>query len=839
MGFLSLGVKAVWLVASQEAKAAGSPQIEPEHFLAGFTKLPAIVARQLAKGSPREPEILAVLQAEVSLVHQVLRQAGADPDRLRHRLRTVYPMGEKGVSTAGHLRRSERSRQAFQRASEIAVEQGTGKLACAYLFLGILEELLTSAGGDRTGRSVLEEEVGRLEDFVQRARQQLLGSQANALGLPPLTLPMERDLTAEARQGCISKIIGRRQELARLVRMLSQKDRPPVLILGECGVGKSAFVAELARRMAFGRLPVSIPIRRVVLLDLREFVAGFSSPEARVQAFHQWSSEVNRDGQTLAILEGLDALLIPEEVGRNFPLGSEVANCLAKRTFPCLALATPEEFRHLRHELPALASQFAIMVIPELSVAESRKVLAKFRRRFEEQYEVEIPNGILKKTVDFSVWFLPDHYLPTKALLLLEEACKWLAGKGKQGSEGERPPEKEECTPPVVTEETLAEVLSTKVRQDPARILGLARGPSYQEISKLNKAWADSVGMRRRSIREIRRRLLLVASGLAPRGGPLAVFLLHGSARPVARRIARELAKRVFGKRDFLVHLDFSLLAAMGDCHDFFAHRLDGLRWTWGIELVDQLRRHPFAVFLLDKWDECTDGFHRDLGQLLRQGFITDSLGRLGDARRVIFLLSYGLRETTLFRAEPSGRVQGFRGRDSFKGLQVPPLLGEVFSAVDGVVELKPIPLARLAEWVRRKVDWLAWKVRSLYGVLINVSDPAVRVLARRILREGGIRAFRRVLEGKLLLPLAALLVKRGNLNWATVEVTAKAGKICIRPRRIFGAKEPAVPRCCECHKLVPEDCIQSWAWIGNLFLCPECKVRLENFAQDQSPMVS
>jgi ATP-dependent Clp protease ATP-binding subunit ClpA len=838
MGVLSLGVKAVWLVAREEAKAAGSGQIEPEHFLAGFTKLPTIVARQLAKGSPREPEVLAALQAEVSLVHQVLRQAGADPDRLRRRLRAVYPTGDQGVSSSGPLRRSQRSRQAFQRAAEIAVEQGTGKLVCAYLFLGILEELSTSAGGGTTGRFLLEEEVGKLEDFIQRARQQLLGSQAYALGPPPLTLPMERDLTAKAREGTVSRIIGRQKELARLVRMLSQKDHLPVLILGECGVGKSALVAELARRIAFGRLPGSVPIGRVVLLDLREFVTGFSSPEARVRAFHQWSSELNRDGQTLAVLEGLDALLIPEEVGRNFPVGSEVASCLAKRSIPCLALATPEEFWHLRHELPALASQFAIVVIPELSVAESRKVLAKSRRRLEEQYSVEIPDDILKKTVDFSVWFLPDRYLPAKALWLLEEACKWLSGKGRQGTRGEHPPEQEECPPPVVREEILAEVLSEKVGEEPARILLLARGPSYREIRKLNKAWADSAGVTRKSIRVIRRKLLLAASKLAPDSRPLAVFLLRGSARGVARRVARQLAKRLFGKRNFLVHLDFSSMAAMEDCNDFFAHRLDGLRWNWGIELVEQLRRHPFAVFLLDKWDECKDGLSRHLWELLREGCITDSLGRLGDARRVIFLLSYDLPETSLCRAEPSGLVQGFRGRDSFKGLYVPPLLGEVFSAVDGVVELKPISLARLTELVRRKVDWLTWKVRSLYGVLINVSDSAVRVLTKWILREGGIRVFRQVLERKLLVPLAAFLVKSGNMKWASVEVTAKAGKIRIRPRRIFRPEEPVVPRCCECHKLVPEDCIQSWAWIGNLFLCPECRVRLENFAHDQSPMV-
>ncbi len=839
MGSVSLGVKAVWLVASQEARAAGSPQIEPEHFLAGFTKLPAIVARQLAKGSPREPAVLAALQAEVSQVHQVLRQAGADPDRLRRRLRAIYPTGDQGDSSTGHLRRSQRSRQAFQRAMEIAVKQGTGKLACAYLFLGILEELLTSAGGDRTGRFVLEEEVGRIEDFVQRARQQLLGSQANSLGTPPLALPMERDLTAEARQGCISRIIGRRQEIARLVRMLSQKDRPPVLILGECGVGKSALVAELTRRIAFGGLPESVPIGRVILLDLREFVAGLASPEARVQAFHQWSAEVNRDAQSLAVLEGLDALLIPEEAGKNFPLGSEVASCLAKRTFPCLAVATPEEFWHLRHQLPALASQFATMVIPELSVAESRKVLAKSRRGFQEQYAIEIPDDILKKTVDFSVWFLPDDYLPAKALWLLEEACKWLADKGKQGSAGEHPPEKEECTRPVVTEETLAEVLSKKVPQDPARILRLARGLSYRDIRKLNKAWADSAGTTRGSIRAIRRKLLLAASGLVAGSRPLAVFLLRGSAPVVARRVARELAKRLFGKRDFLVHLDFSSLAAREDCHDFISHRLDGLRWNWGTELVAQLRRHPFAVFLVDRWDECTDGRHRHLRELLQQGFVTDPLGRLGDARRAIFLLSYDLPETSLSRAEPSGLVQGLAGKDDFKRLQVSPLLGEVFSAVDGVVELKPIPLARLTELVRRRVNRLTWKVRSLYGVQINVSDSAVRVLAKWIWREGDIRVFRQVLERKLLVPLAAFLVKSGNMEWASVEVTAKAGKIRIRPRRIFGPKEPAVPRCCECHKLVPEDCIQRWAWIGNLFLCPECRLRLEKFARDQSPRVS
>jgi ATP-dependent Clp protease ATP-binding subunit ClpC len=839
MELFSLGVKAVWVVASQEAKAANSAQIEPEHFLAALTKLPTIVARQLAGGTPREAEVLSALQAEVSPIHQLLQEANVNPKRLRRRLRELFPSSDTDVQSARQLRRSERSHVAFRRAAEIAVGQRAAQLSCAHLFLGILEELLAAQGPEDTLRGVLEAEVGDIEQFVQIARQQLLGRQSNAVSRVPfsVTLVGERDLTAEAHQGHWGKLVGRQEHLARLIAILSGGNRAHVLLLGESGVGKSALVHELACRISLRQVPESLALARVVMLDLEELAAAFSSSEARVQGFQQWITQIQGDGRTLVVLQGLGALVACEECSRGFPLASLLISSLRRKDFPCLAMARPEEFCSLREQLPDLLWQFTLIVIPELSVRETCKVLARERRKYQSEYRVEIPPGMLRRLVDFSVWFMPDRYLPGKALWLLEETCKWLSQTRKRELGEEHALEAEGSPPTAITEAIVAKVLSRELGEDASRILRLARGPTHRRIRELNKEWARRAGVTRKAVRALRRRLLLAASGLAPSTRPLAVFLLRGRGGLFARKFARLLAKGFRGPKGSWVHLDLSSLATTEDRPSFFANRMQGLTLDSGIKLVDQLRQHPFAVFLLDNVHNSSDTTRSYLRNLFERGFLIDSLGRLGDARRAIFLLNCDISITSSSVSPRFGVPLGISGEASLRDLEVPALPIEFLSAIDDVLELRPISLRRVTEIVRREVDRLKRKIHARYGLPLNVTESVVRLLAKVTFRKAGIAALRRVLERELLEPLSNFLMRGDSAEWASLEVRVKAGRIRVRPGRIVVPKAPALPSCCECHRPVPEDCKEAWAWIGNLFLCPECKGRVENLAQELSGM--
>ncbi|GIW84996.1 MAG: ATP-dependent Clp protease ATP-binding protein [Gemmataceae bacterium] len=663
----------VMQLANQEAQRFNHEYIGTEHILLGLVK----------EGS--------------GVAANVLKNLDVDLRKIRSEVEKIVQHGHQGGEQVvmGRLPHTPRAKKVLDYALEEARNLGHNYVGTEHLLLGLLREqegvaaqVLMNLGLKL--EDVREEVLNLLGHNMPNENEPGIGSgggasergaAARTRSKTPALDSFGRDLTELARQGKLDPVIGRTNEIERVIQILSRRQKNNPVLLGEAGVGKTAIVEGLAQMIVDGNVPELLRDKRIVVLDLAMMVAGTKYRgqfEERIKAV---MNEVRRAKNVILFIDELHTLVGAGGAEGAIDASNVLKPALARGEIQCIGATTLDEFRKYIEKDQALARRFQSIIVNPPTMAEAVEILKGLRDRYESHHHVQITDAALKAAVELSERYITGHCLPDKAIDVIDEAgarvrlramtrppdLKELDEKiEKLNAEKEAAvmeqdfekaahlrdqaeklkKEKERLTrewrekakesEAIVDEEVVAEVVS-KMTGVPLKKVG------EDETKRLLNMEAElhaAIVSQDEAIKAIARAVRKSRSGLKDPKRPIGCFIFAGPTGVGKTLLAKQLAKFMFGDENNLVQLDMSEYMEKHNVSRLVGAPPGYIGYEEGGQLTEKIRRKPYSVVLLDEIEKAHPDVWNMLLQIMEEGRLTDNVGRTIDFKNTIIIMT-------------------------------------------------------------------------------------------------------------------------------------------------------------------------------------------------------
>ena len=649
--------KRVLMLAQEEARRFNHNYIGTEHLLLGLV---------------REGEGIAA---------KVLYDMGVDLTKVRSAVEFIIGRGER--VNQGDISLTPRAKKVIELAAEEARRLGHNYIGTEHLLLGLVRE------GEGIAAGVLES----LGVSLEKVRQQVIQSVSQqpsrlthesggrqASSRTPLIDQMGIDLTAAARADKLDPVIGREQEIERVVQILSRRTKNNPALIGEPGVGKTAIVEGLAQRVIAGDVPETLLGKRLLTLDIGALVAGTKYRGEFEERLKKILEEIRGSGDCMLFIDELHTLVGAGAAEGAVDAANILKPALARGELQCIGATTLDEYRKYIERDAALERRFQPVHVRELDIEETIAVLQGVKVRYEEHHKVHIVDEAVKVAAEMSGRYVTDRFLPDKAIDLIDEASSRVriqqantsnalrnavkdldgivrekedaiesrqydeaVGLGEKEAELRKKiedlesdwPDKEEKWPEV-TKEDVATVVSmwtgipvTRIAQEEsARLLHMEENLHEKVVSQ-----EEAISNVSKAVRRAR-------AGLKDPKRPIGSFIFVGPTGSGKTYLARALAEFMFGSSDAMVRLDMSEYMEKHTISRLVGAPPGYVGYEEGGQLTESVRRRSYSVVLLDEIEKAHPDVFNVLLQIMEDGRLTDGKGRTVDFRNTILIMT-------------------------------------------------------------------------------------------------------------------------------------------------------------------------------------------------------
>jgi ATP-dependent Clp protease ATP-binding subunit ClpC len=548
-----------------------------------------------------------------------------------------------------------------------------------------------------------------------------------------------RDLTEAAKKNELDPVIGRDNEVERVVSILARRSKNNPVLIGEPGVGKTAIVEGLAQRIARGDVPQALRDKRVLALSLGPLVAGTKYRgefESRVKKI---LDEVKRAGRDIILfIDELHTLVGAGAAEGSLDLSSMIKPELARGELQCIGATTFDEYRKYVESDAALERRFQPVQVDEPTIEQTIAILRGLRPKYAAHHGVQIDDDALEAAATLAARYIADRYLPDKAIDVVDEAS---AGAAMRGTKR-------------VDVDLVAAVVSrwtgipqgTITEAQRAGLLALEAQLSARVVGQDHAVSAVAQAIRR------------ARAGLKDPRKPVGGFLFIGPSGVGKTELARALAQALFGTDDALVRLDLSeyteahtISRLLGAPPGYQGHDEPG-------QLTEPIRRRPYSVVLFDEIEKAHPDVAAILLQILDDGRVTDAKGRTIDFRHAILVLTSNL------------------DREELEATLRP----ELIDRIDEVVIFAELGSHEIEQIVALQVTLLAERLGA-HAMRLDLSDPARRFLARESSAQGsGARYVARAIARHVTTPLSEAILRGRLVGGHTACVDYRGGAITV-----------------------------------------------------------
>ncbi|KJY51277.1 Chaperone protein ClpB [Bombilactobacillus mellis] len=512
---------------------------------------------------------------------------------------------------------------------------------------------------------------------------------ANGKSLTPTLDSLARDLTQSAQEQRLDPVIGRDAEIKRTIQILSRRTKNNPILLGEPGVGKTAIVEGLAQKIAAGEVPQEMAEKRLMLLDMGSLVAGTKYRGEFEDRLKKIINEIYRDGQVILFVDELHTMIGAGGAEGAIDASNILKPALSRGELQMIGATTLDEYQKYIEKDAAFARRFAKVQVDEPSSEDSLLILQGLRAQYENHHQLKITDAALKAAVKLSQRYLPNRFLPDKAIDLIDEAS---ARVHIQASSQHSPTKLDQLEAQLnataqAKDQAIVEQNFEQAAQYRQEEMNLKANLAQQEqqaqsseqqpqvgpgdiavivsqwtgvpvtkmtdeqsrkLLNLEKELHQRVVGQEEAISAVARAIRRARSGLKDPRRPIGSFMFLGPTGVGKTELAKSLAASMFGSETDIIRIDMSEYM-----EKFSTSRLIGsapgyVGYEEGGQLTEQVRNHPYSVILLDEVEKA----HRDVFNLLLQvlddGFLTDSKGRRVDFRNTIIIMTSNLGATTL-----------------------------------------------------------------------------------------------------------------------------------------------------------------------------------------------
>ena len=623
-------------------------------------------------------------------------------------------------------------------------------------------------------------------------------------GETKLTDRYSRDLTRMAAMGALDPLIGRDEEVGRVVQILSRRTKNNPALVGEPGVGKTAVAEGLAMRMASGQVPPVLRGKRLLSLDLVSMVAGTKYRGEFEDRVNQILAEVHRAGNVILFLDELHNIVGAGSAEGAIDAANILKPALGRGEIQVVGATTLEEYRKYIEKDSALERRFQPVRVGEPTPEQTLEILKGIRPRYEAHHGIVITDRALQAAVELSRRYLPDRFLPDKAIDLMDEgaaklrmqgevphALRGLMGRIEQAArerraaaaeqnyeraamlrdaewdfrgELERKLARKQLAPHQQLEpEHIASVVAqwtgipveTVTKGEARRLLELEDELRARVVGQDQAVAAVSAAIRRSRV------------GLKEPNRPVGVFLFLGPTGVGKTELCRALAAALFGSEEAIVRFDMSeymekhsVSRLVGAPPGYVGHEEGG-------QLTERVRRRPWSVVLFDELEKAHSDLHNILLQVMEDGVLTDGLGRKTDFRNTVVVMTSNVGARHMVSHTPpmgfaGGDLDVYRTRAVMEELrrQFPP---EFLNRLDEVVLFHRLDQPHLERIAGRLLGGLEGRLAAL-GVGLKADEKAVSLLASPMEereRDQGARPIRRSVRRRVEEPAAQMLLSR------------------------------------------------------------------------------
>lgn len=791
--------------AQQLASHFESEYLESWHLLIAFSNYPYSVAGSVLNDYPLEIDHFE--DAAYHVVGKSYQKEGRFSILpFSHRLTTLFKEA-KAIAEATHAKEVGTEHILY------AIISDRGTLATRILeFVGFSYEDKEGVLRINDLRRNLEQKSGWTKNDLKAIRSlhkgfnQAKQNMANMMGMPPTQSggleDYTRDLTELARSGQLEPVVGRDQEISRMIQVLSRKTKNNPVLVGDAGVGKTALALGLAQRVASGQVPHELAKMRVLELDLMNVVAGTRFRGDFEERMNNIIDDIEKDGKVILFIDELHTIM---GSGSGIDSTMDAANilkpALARGTLRTIGATTQEEYQKHIEKDAALSRRFAKISIEEPSVADSIAILKGLKENYEAHHKVTITDQAIETAVKYAHRYLTSKHLPDSAIDLLDEASATVHNNGPQSHAQEdlSPADraiiagqfnklgrliKEENQPlssNLKVEET--DILTTLSRLSGIPVQKLTQTDAKKYLHLEEELHKRVIGQDE-AISAISRAIRRNQSGIRANKRPIGSFMFLGPTGVGKTELAKALAETLFDDESALIRFDMSEYM-----EKFAASRLNGappgyVGYEEGGELTEKVRNRPYSVLLFDEVEKAHPDIFNVLLQVLDDGVLTDSKGRKIDFSNTIIIMTSNLGATSL----RDDKTVGFGARDirldhanmekrmleELKKTYRP----EFINRIDEKVVFHSLSADHMQEVVKVMVKALVASLAEK-NIQLKFQASALKLLAKEGYDvEMGARPLRRTLQTKVEDKLAELLLTGDLQAGQTLKVGVKAGQL-------------------------------------------------------------
>lgn len=639
-----------------------------------------------------------------------------------------------------------------------------------------------------------------------------------------------RDLTEYAKTGKLDPVIGREAEVQRVIQILSRRTKNNPCIIGEPGVGKTAIAEALAERIAEGRVPDTIRGKRVVTLDMSGMVAGSKYRGEFEERIKKVIDEVVKNGNVLLFIDEIHTIIGAGGAEGSLDASNILKPSLARGELQVIGATTREEYRKRIEKDAALERRFQPVVIEEPSEEESILILKGLREKYEDHHKVRITDEALEAAVKLSARYINDRYLPDKAVDLMDEAAskarlsvfntkpesrtieKRIAELEEQKEEAikneaydvasslkrEQTKLKQKFAELKLAEEQKKQQKTIVVGED--EIAGVVADWTRIPVNKLKQSESDRlmklenvlherVVGQDEAVKAVSKAIRRGRVGFNAQGRPIGSFLFLGPTGVGKTELSKALAEAVFGNEASMIRVDMSeymekhsVSKMIGSPPGYVGHEEGG-------QLSEKVRKNPYSVILFDEIEKAHPDVFNVLLQVLDDGRITDSQGRLVSFKNTIIIMTSNAGAQKIitpkklgFKAEENKEADYQLMKDGVMAEVKRIFKPEFLNRIDETIVFHTLSEEELKKIVKIMVKDLAGRAKEQMGLKLKFTETAIKHLAK-IDKEAnyGARPLARKIKTEVedLLATEVLLghIKHGN----EVKIGCKEGKIELK----------------------------------------------------------
>lgn len=804
-------------LAQEEAIRMKHESIGTEHILLGLIR----------EGGGIAAKALEAIEVNTQLIEEGVKE--------------LVGVGEKDVGPIVHY--TPRAKKVIELSVDESRKLGHSYIGTEHLLLALIRE----------GEGVAARVLGNAGVSLNKARQQVLqllgnneqastGTSPNASANTPTLDGLARDLTQVAREGGLDPVIGRSDEITRVIEVLSRRTKNNPVLIGEPGVGKTAIAEGLAQQIVNNEIPETLRDKRVMVLDMGTVVAGTKYRGEFEDRLKKVMDEIRQAGNVILFIDELHTLIGAGGAEGAIDASNILKPSLSRGELQCIGATTLDEYRKYIEKDAALERRFQPIQVDEPTVEESIQIIRGLRDRYEAHHRVKITDEAIEAAAKMSDRYISDRFLPDKAIDLIDEA-----GSKVRLRSYTTPPDLKELEARLEAARSEKNEAVQSQEFEKAASLRDAEQKLQNQLDKTKKEWKEKQGKEEsevtvediakvvsmwtgipvsklaqtetdkllnleailhnrvigqdEAVTSISKAIRRARAGLKDPKRPIGSFIFLGPTGVGKTELARALAESMFGDEEAMIRIDMSEYMERHSTSRLVGSPPGYVGYEEGGQLTEKVRRKPYSVVLLDEIEKAHPDVFNILLQVLEDGRLTDSKGRRVDFRNTVIIMTSNVGAEEL----KYNKYVGFNLDDAksdykdMKGKMLAELKKafrpEFLNRVDDMIVFHSLEKENLREIVNLMTKQLVDRLKE-QDIDLELTEAALEKVAKEGYDpEYGARPLRRSLQKNVEDRLSEELLKGTALSGQRMIFDVENDEFIVRTKEAEEVKEAVVEK--------------------------------------------